>query len=159
MNTTSDGGTNIYGEVDHSTMVNKIALLKASSNYEIQRDKIYRNAAINYIINNPLNTFNNMIDKLIAFWIHDFDSKYPGIHNLLYWLPWLTLIPFFLFGLIKSFTEFKKFWFFYSYFLIHTLLMVSFFVLPRYRLFIFPFMSMFSCYGFIEIIDNKSPKV
>ena len=74
-NTTSDGGTNIYGEVDHSTMVNKIVLLKASNNYEIQRDKIYRNVALNYIINNPLNTLTNMIDKLIAFWIHDFDSE------------------------------------------------------------------------------------
>ena len=122
------------------TIQDQIQSLKVDENYEVALDDIYREEAKQFIINNPLKSVKLSIKKIIFFWVHIYDErvKYPLMNNILYWGPWIILLPFFMFGfrdIIKDFKSHDLEIFLILYF---TFIYSVFFVLPRYRLIVLP---------------------
>lgn len=122
------------------TIQDQIQSLKVDKNYEVALDNIYKEEAKQFIINNPLKSVKLSIKKIIFFWVHIYDErvKYPLMNNILYWGPWIILLPFFMFGfrdIIKDFKSHDLEIFLILYF---TFIYSVFFVLPRYRLIVLP---------------------
>ena len=122
------------------TIQDQIQSLKVDESYEIALDNIYKEEAKQFIINNPLKSVKLSIKKIIFFWVHIYDErvKYPLMNNILYWGPWIILLPFFMFGfrdIIKDFKNHDLEIFLILYF---TFIYSVFFVLPRYRLIVLP---------------------
>ena len=122
------------------TIQDQIQSLKVDENYEVALDNIYKEEAKQFIINNPLKSVKLSIKKIIFFWVHIYDErvKYPLMNNILYWGPWIILLPFFMFGfrdIIKDFKSHDLEIFLILYF---TFIYSVFFVLPRYRLIVLP---------------------
>tara|TARA_B100000963_G_scaffold334966_1_gene328659 strand:- start:846 stop:2084 length:1239 start_codon:yes stop_codon:yes gene_type:complete len=122
------------------TIQNQISSLKIDSNYEVNLDNIYKEEAKQFIINNPLKSFELSMKKVIFFWVHIFDQRiqYPKMNNFLYWGPWIFFLPFFILGFKDSIREFRKNDLEIFLILYFTFIYSVFFVLPRYRLIVLP---------------------
>ncbi len=122
------------------TIQDQIQSLKVDENYEVALDNIYKEEAKQFIINNPLKSVKLSIKKIIFFWVHIYDErvKYPLMNNILYWGPWIILLPFFMFGLRDIIKDFKSHDLEIFLILYFTFIYSVFFVLPRYRLIVLP---------------------
>ena len=122
------------------TIQDQIQSLKVDENYEVALDNIYKEEAKQFIINNPLKSIKLSIKKIIFFWVHIYDErvKYPLMNNILYWGPWIILLPFFMFGLRDIIKDFKSHDLEIFLILYFTFIYSVFFVLPRYRLIVLP---------------------
>tara|TARA_B100001057_G_C22867901_1_gene957412 strand:+ start:5939 stop:7177 length:1239 start_codon:yes stop_codon:yes gene_type:complete len=122
------------------TIQNQISSLKINSNYEVNLDNIYKEEAKQFIINNPLKSFELSMQKVIFFWVHIYDQRiqYPKMNNFLYWGPWIFFLPFFILGFKDSIREFRKNDLEIFLILYFTFIYSVFFVLPRYRLIVLP---------------------
>ena len=118
----------------------QITSLRVSKNYEVDLDNIYKEEAKNFIINNPLKTIKLSMKKIIFFWIHIYDDriKYPLMNNILYWGPWVILLPFFAMGFKDAIKKFRNHDLEIFLILYFTFIYSVFFVLPRYRLIVIP---------------------
>lgn len=123
--------------------------LKPSKYYEVELDRIYRENAIKDLREYPYRAFWLTVKKFVYFWGYywGIECSYPGVKSVLYWLPWFLQMPFFLYGIFLVKNRFKDLSLFYNYLLIATIVVMLFFVVPRYRLFILPIVIMFSSYG------------
>lgn len=129
----------------------KIAKLPYTKDYEVRRDNIYRDEALTFIRENPIESFLLLpLKKFLDYWIYYLDD-YPGAKSFLYWFPWTLMLPFFIIGIVKTVNQFQKYSLFYLYFLLSTIIIMIFFVLPRYRMFITPFVIPFSVHGALEL--------
>ncbi len=122
------------------TIQDQIQSLKVDENYEVALDNIYKEEAKQFIINNPLKSVKLSIKKIIFFWVHIYDErvKYPLMNNILYWGPWIILLPFFMFGFRDVIKDFKSHDLEIFLILYFTFIYSVFFVLPRYRLIVLP---------------------
>jgi 4-amino-4-deoxy-L-arabinose transferase-like glycosyltransferase len=137
-------------------MALQIEQLKPSHDYEIQLDKIYMDEAKKFIVNNPEQVISLAAKKFIFYWGYywGIDFVYPGAKSPLYWLPWFLMLPFFVVGLILSFQKFKQYILFYLYFGLSTGIAITFFVLPRYRIFILPLVIIFAISGMVYVVKR-----
>ena len=129
-------------------ILKQIDNLKITDNYEVDLDNIYKEAAKEFMTENPLQVIQLSIKKIIFFWVHIYDSRinYPGLNNPLYWAPWIILFPFFILSTMSAISRWRDndleiFLIFYF-----SAVYSVFFVLPRYRLIVFPIYFLFSFY-------------
>lgn len=138
----------------------KISEIQFTDLYEIERDSIYATEAVDSILASPVNSLYLAIKKVFFYW----SSIYPGIdfiyqdvNSPVLWLPWFMMLPFFVVGLIKNFRSLRKLFLFYMSFFLSTLTIMMFFVLPRYIVFILPWVLIFAASGFVETISKWFP--
>lgn len=136
------------------SMQKKINELTPTIDYEIKLDNIYKDEAISFMKKNPGTVIKMALRKFVFYWGYywGINFTYPSAKNPLYWLPWFILLPFFIVGIINTY-DFKKYYLFYMYFIFSTIMIMIFFVLPRYRIFIIPLIIPFSVVGFINVSD------
>jgi hypothetical protein len=79
------------------------------------------------------------------------DVTHPESSSPLYWLPWLLILPSALFGFIQTIKRRKNVSLFIAYIVFYTFIEMAFFVIPRHRLFIVPFMIVFAAYGIYRL--------
>lgn len=141
-------------------MHKKIAKIRHINRYELKKDNIYKTEAVDFILNNPGKFALLSFKKLIYYWGYywGINFKYPGAKSPFYWLPWFFTLPFFIIGLIISIKHYNKYIVFYLYFLISTCIVMLFFVIPRYRIFVLPWVFPFAINGFIYTKNNLFSK-
>ncbi len=134
-------------------ILQELLRLPYSQDLEITRDEIYLHSAISFMKDNPIRSFVVLpIRKFLYYWLLDITD--PLAKHPLYWVPWFVVLPFFIIGIFYSLADYDKYLIFYIYFVVATGISMIFFVLPRYRLFIEPFIILFAAYGFFEILKR-----
>ena len=132
----------------------KLNALPKTNKYEVLREELFKQDAINNIKSNPLRSVFLAFDKFVALWIHEFDMRYSYKfnNNPVYYLWWLTYIVLFLFGLYKNFRNFRSQLILFAYLISVTILHMVFFVLPRYRLHLLPVICIYAAFGFLYLL-------
>jgi len=125
-------------------------MLKRDNSFEINMNRIYENKAYNFIKNNPVKFIENAAIKFGYFWLFNWNEK--RTNNFLYIISTLFLLISFIYGLIKSFS-WKKYSYFYLFFIYSTLIAVIFFPMLRYQTMMKIMMVPFCAYG-IEVFYN-----
>ncbi len=132
------------------TMAKEIFGTGFDRHFEIKQDSIYFRNAVQDMLDYPVHALWLAFRKGLYFWsslFFGFSFSYAGAKSPIYWLPWLLMLPFFLYGMILSVKEHKKYWVFYLVFLISTAICVLFFVLPRYTMLVYPWVIIFAAHG------------
>ncbi|MEC7136636.1 MAG: glycosyltransferase family 39 protein [Pseudomonadota bacterium] len=122
--------------------------IKTDNNYEINLDNLYRDKAINLILNDPFNYFILYIKKIFSFIFIDFNSSYPNYYNFLHIFPKIFISILSLFGAIISLRKKGFFQFLSIYYISNILLFSIFFILPRYSLILLPVQLLLSIEAF-----------
>ncbi len=127
-------GRDLYGEgIWSSEHVNrKINGIPFDNRYEINKSKIYFKEAISFITEHPEKEILLLIKKIFYFWTIDF--THPLARSFLYILSWLVIFSAFAFGLFQAFKHNYDISLFIFYYIICTILISLFFVLPRYQI-------------------------
>ena len=139
-------GHNIYqiGDWGDEKILSEIEKVKRDPDFEIKMSDIFLNRSLEMIRENPAFEIMNSIKKLLHLWVMSpigFQNSY-----IISLILWLLLLPFGIFGLIKSYS-FQKFKFIYLlifYFCINAIL---FFVLIRYQIMFKLLLIPFIAYG------------
>lgn len=111
---------------------------------------MYRAFALDELRADPQRVVYLALRKFWLYWGHfgGADIRYPGASSPVFWLPWLMTLPFFLLGLWMTIRrDPARFGFLYLYLLGQTAIVVTFFVLPRYRIEVLPILLMFAAEG------------
>jgi 4-amino-4-deoxy-L-arabinose transferase-like glycosyltransferase len=118
---------------------NKLEAINIDKYYEIKRDKIFMNEAINNLYSDPFKYFNLFLKKIFSYYFIDLKSNYPNYYNFSHIIPIVILSVLSFPGI---FLAFKKKDFKINYLLIYLFLNLVifsiFFILPRYKLIILP---------------------
>jgi hypothetical protein len=133
-----------------STLIEKKNLKK----YEIYLDKMYFDIAKKNIFSDSVKYFVHYINKLFAFSFFNFYSNYPNNFHPLILVPEVIISTFGILGIIFNILSKKINYEFLIITFYYLALIPIFFVLPRYKLFIFPMYIFFSCY-FFTFLSNK----
>ena len=156
---TTSGGLNFYrghnpyavGVWGDSLIFNKLSDLRKEENFEVLANKFYFESAVISITNNPVKELTYPFIKLYYLWIiSPYDTR---SYNLFYLVPWVLLLPLFIYGLIKS-ANLKKHKFAYLFLIYFSLIAILFFVLPRYQTIMKILLIPFAAYS-IELIWKK----
>jgi 4-amino-4-deoxy-L-arabinose transferase-like glycosyltransferase len=124
--------------------------------FEIRQDRVYFENAIREMWAYPGHSLGLAVRKMLFFWTSlyfGFNFTYAGAKSALYWLPWLVMLPFFIYGLVLSSKKYKKYWVFYLVFLVSTLTCMLFVVLPRYTILVYPWVIVFASHGLWSIFS------
>ena len=127
-----------YEEIQNINLKIKINELKPTKDYDLQIDRLYKEQALNYIIENPFRYIKLYFKKAAAFLLADTNSSYPNYYNPLHVIPKLilgitTLIGALLVRKNESFFSYLLMYYFFS-----IALFSVFFILPRYSLSLLP---------------------
>ena len=122
--------------------------------YEIYLDKMYFDIAKKNIFSDTVKYFVHYINKLFAFSFFNFYSNYPNNFHPLILVPEIIISTFGILGIIFNILSKKINYEFLIITFYYLALIPIFFVLPRYKLFIFPMYIFFSCY-FFTFLSNK----
>ena len=122
--------------------------------YEIYLDKMYFDIAKKNIFSNIGKYFFHYINKLFAFSFFNFYSNYPNNFHPLILFPEVIISTFGILGIIFNIFSKKINYEFLIITFYYLALIPIFFILPRYKLFIFPMYIFFSCY-FFTFLSNK----
>ena len=126
--------------------------MPVTDQYELALQDIYLREAVRFMKYNPDRVIIMGLRKTMYYWGINF--TYPGAQSPLYWLPWFIVFPFFIVGMVQSFRAPNRYFLFYVYFVISTLIIMTFFVIPRYRLFILPLVFPFAVSGCITVLQK-----
>ncbi len=128
---------------------------KNNRNIEIVLNRLNRDAAIDFIRNNPKETIINSFKKLFYLWLYNPND--PRSLHPLYIIPWMILLITSTFGLIKTFNS-DKYKYIYTIIILQTIISILFFAIPRYqtmlKVVLLPF-SAFTIYLFIDFIKIR----
>jgi 4-amino-4-deoxy-L-arabinose transferase-like glycosyltransferase len=132
---------------------NELANAEKTKSYGSIRDSLFLEHALKHISENPVRSVKLTGFKFVYFWGYFWgvETGYTGVGSPLYWLPWFLLLPFFVAGVYISFDKWYELVPIQSFIIIPTLVIVVFFVLPRYRLFIVPYVAVVSSVGFSRL--------
>jgi hypothetical protein len=149
-------GDYVVPEVHPSNDLNqKLKAIPITNEYEINYDQLFMDDALISIKERPLNSIVLGLRKFCYYWFgiyFGFEMDYPGIHSPVILLPWFVLLPFSIIGLVKSFHDYKKYLVLYFLLASSTLIIMVFFVLPRYVIFIIPTAIMFAAHGLTQTL-------
>ena len=131
---------------------NKIVVNKY---YEINRDKIFLNEAMENLYKNPKRYLSLFFEKLFSFYFIDINSGYPNYYNFFHILPIIIIsilsVPgLFLFFRINKFSNNCLNIYLFSNLIIFSI----FFILPRYKLVILPIQIILAVYFFKHILNK-----
>ena len=140
-----------YGEIIPQQLKIDIDNLKPTKDYDVKIDELFKNQAISYIAENPLNYIKLYFNKFFAFLFFDLNSSYPQYYNPLHLVPKIILSISTIIGIFLSFRKEN----FLSYLTIYYFFSISlfsiFFILPRYSLFLLPVQIILSTYALKKI--------
>lgn len=138
---------NLYSKLDD---------IKKDRKYEINRDKVFKEEAINNIILNKKKYFLLYLKKIFSYFFIDTNSTIKNYYNLAHTLPILLFsilsIPGAIIGL-KKFKNAKIIYIFLTCLLLIGFISI-FFILPRYKISIISFQIFFSIF-FFEYLSKK----
>jgi 4-amino-4-deoxy-L-arabinose transferase-like glycosyltransferase len=143
-------GEGIWGndEIDRE-LIN----LQPTPRYEIERNNIYFNHAMNFIKNNPFKEFSLSIRKLIYLWT--IDITHPKTANIVYVLSWGLFLFFFIIGIVTAQQLHSDISILILFYVITSCLTMAFFVLPRYQIILAYGMVPLSAVGYARIIPLR----
>jgi hypothetical protein len=160
---TTNFGQNLYrgnnasdvGWWGEEIMIEKIKGLPRNNSFEVHLNQLYLDRAINYIRENPLRFISNGFRKQFELWV--FNLNDPRSKLLIYLIPTIIILVFFILGSLKS-INFSKFNLFYLFFLQAIIISAIFFALPRYQTMMKILMLPFASVG-ILFLFNFSKKL
>lgn len=140
----------------------KISELEPTKYYEIKLNQIYFDEAKSFILLHPKRVLELGLRKLLFYW----GAVYPGVNftysnvdSPFYWLPWLLILPFFLYGIILNIRSFKQHFLFHTSFFLSTITVMTFFVLPKYIVFVLPWVFLFVASAITSLINRSKHKL
>lgn len=125
--------------------------------YRINEDQIYLNEAKNFIIENPIKTFNLFLKRFFSFYFIDFDSSQKNYYNFFHTIPNLLVSFLSLIGFIIFYKKDYRFNYLICLLLIILSVYSLFALLPRYKIYILPFQIILSL-SFLEFLIKKLSK-
>lgn len=142
-NPTADGGSDM----------SKIPALPSSLS-SLERDRLYKEKAIQFILENPVKFIKLAGAKFKRFWniIPNYEGYRSGKYILISLLSYVPILVFGVFGIVLSFLKQKKILFILLPIVYYTGLHMVFPGSIRYRVPIMPFFIIIAAYGFIEAI-------
>ena len=128
--------------------------IKLDNDYEFELDNLFRDKALTFIRNNPLEYLKLYLLKIFSFLFFDLNSSYQYYYNFFHIVPKIIISITSLFGAItaigkKGFFQYLSFYFFLNIFLFSI-----FFILPRYSLILLPVQILLSI-DFIKYLRRK----
>jgi 4-amino-4-deoxy-L-arabinose transferase-like glycosyltransferase len=139
----------------------QIEALPPTRDYELRRDDLYMRTARDAIRDNPLRSAALGLRKFVFYWGYywGINFTYPGAKSPLYWLPWFLVLPWFVVGVWVTRRQPSKYSLFYIYFVLATTMAMTFFVIPRYRLFILPLVIPFAVHGAFAVLGPLAARL
>ncbi len=111
--------------------------------YDVIRDKVFFDEAINNILEDPLKYFVLSLKKAFSIIFINLNSSYKNYYSIYNIIPELIISILAFIGFFQSFS-FKKNYVFHISYLFYILIFSIFFVLPRYKLLLLPMLIFFS---------------
>ena len=140
-----------YGEIIPEKLKIDIGNLKPTKDYDVKIDELFKNQAISYIAENPLNYIKLYFSKFFAFLFFDLNSSYPQYYNPLHLVPKIILSISTIIGIFLSFRKENFLSYLSIYYFFSISLFSIFFILPRYSLFLLPVQIILSTYALKKI--------
>ena len=112
--------------------------------YGINFNKVFLDRATENIINDPIRYLTLFTKKFMSFLFIDINSSRQDYYKPLHYLPVLVLAITSLFGIILSDKKSNKLNYLILIYFVNIIIFSCFFILPRYKLFIFPFQIIFT---------------
>ncbi len=142
-------GNNPNSKVEGSEIINEKLLqeinrINKDKFYQIKRDKIFFNEAIENISNNPLHYFFLYIQKFLSYLFIDISSSQNHYYNYLHVIPVLLLSLTSLIGMLLVYKKPLKYEYLILIFIIYLMIFSIFFILPRYKLILIPIQLIFT---------------
>ena len=123
--------------------------------YEINRDNIFLEEAINNLENNSFRYFKLFLKKFLSYYFIDMNSSYPNYYNFFHIFPIILLSVLSFPGLYVLFKINKFEHKCFGLYLFSNLIIFSvFFILPRYKLTILPIQLILVVYFFIYLFKK-----
>jgi 4-amino-4-deoxy-L-arabinose transferase-like glycosyltransferase len=140
---------NPLAKVEGSTVPSKELKIKINSVtkdkfYRINEDRVYLDQAITYLLDDPLKYFKLYLLRLFSYYFIDFNSSEPNYYNFFHILPNIFLSILVVLGLFKYDKNSLVLNYLILIFVLYILIISSFAVLPRYKLYLLPFQIIFS---------------
>ena len=135
-----------YHNVDIKIVLTKkeISNIPKDKSYGINFNKIFLDRAIENIINDPVRYLTLFAKKFMSFLFIDIHSSKQNYYKPLHYLPVLILAITSLIGVILSDKKSNKLNYLILIYFVNIIIFSCFFILPRYKLFIFPFQIIFT---------------
>ena len=112
--------------------------------YGINFNKVFLDRATDNIINDPIRYLTLFTKKIMSFLFIDINSSRQDYYKPLHYLPVLVLAITSLIGIILSDKKSNKLNYLILIYFVNIIIFSFFFILPRYKLFIFPFQIIFT---------------
>ena len=112
--------------------------------YGINFNKVFLDRATENIINDPIRYLTLFTKKFMSFLFIDIHSSRQDYYKPLHYLPVLVLAITSLIGIILSDKKSNKLNYLILIYFVNIIIFSFFFILPRYKLFIFPFQIIFT---------------
>ncbi len=142
------------------SLYNKLDNIDKDENYEIDRDKIFKEEAIKNIISDKKKYFFLYIKKFFSYFFIDINSSLKNYYNPAHTIPILLFsicsVPGAILGLKKIKNSKIIYIFLLTCFL--TAFISLFFILPRYKISIISFQILFSLFFFEYLFEKKFKK-
>ena len=133
----------------------KITAINDPVNFEIRMNEIYTNEAYKTIKQNPAKDLVSMTQKIWQLWIYNpIDNR---SRNMIYLLPWLSLLLLFIYGLIGTIKS-EKLVFIYIFLISSTISAMLFFALPRYQTLMKVAMLPIAAHGIMMLVNRFSKR-
>ena len=148
-----------FDRIEFQNLKLNLTNLEKNKYYEINRDNIFLNEAINNLNRNPLRYFKLFFEKFFSFYFIDLNSSYPNYYSFFHIFPIIILSVFsfpglFIFYKINKFKNRCLGFYLFSNLIIFSV----FFILPRYKLIILPIQLILSAYFIIFILKKLNGK-
>jgi len=112
--------------------------IKKQDKYDLIIDNLYKEDAINFILDNPLKYIKLYFLKLFSFIFFDTNSTYPNYYNVFHIIPKILISITTVLGIIFTITKKNLLSFFSLYYCLNAMIFSIFFILPRYSLTLLP---------------------
>jgi hypothetical protein len=144
-------GNNPQSTVEGSPMLNledvkklsiktyeKAIKIKKQDKYDLIIDDLYKEDAIQFILDEPIRYIKLYFFKLFAFIFFDINSTYPNYYNVFHIIPKILISITTVIGMIITIIKKNLLGFFSIYYCLNALIFSIFFILPRYSLPLLP---------------------
>ena len=112
--------------------------------YGINFNKVFLDRATENIINDPIRYLTLFTKKFMSFLFIDINSSRQDYYKPLHYLPVLVLAITSLIGIVLSDKKSNKLNYLILIYFVNIIIFSCFFILPRYKLFLFPFQIIFT---------------
>ena len=148
-------GHEIFEIAEFKDLHNKVNNIKRNKYYEINRDNIFLEEAINNLQTNPIKYAKLFFKKLFAFYFINLESTYPNYYNFFHIFPIILLSILSIPGLLEIFRTNRVENKFLGLYVFSNIIIFSiFFILPRFKIIILPIQIILVGYT-LKYIINK----